>query len=229
MIWAACTAVRSVYFVELRDFCVPAAVDVAAKLLALRDSAHRGDDLVSDHEGAHVAAFALLDELLQQDVHLGGSRQRLDHRLGDLGRISENDSDALGAFEQLDDHRRAAESLDPGHDLGGVSHEQGLRNADAVAAQHLQRAQLVARDTDRVRWVDTVDAHLLELPHDGGAEEGYRRADPRDHRIVVGQLLAFVIEAGVSLLHFDRKRERVQDLDVVAACGAGFFESPGAV
>src|SRR4051812_8848617 len=42
--------------IEADGFSLAAAVDVAAELAALRLSAHRADDLVTDHERAHVAA-----------------------------------------------------------------------------------------------------------------------------------------------------------------------------
>ena len=41
-----------------------------------------------------------------------GALQGLDDRLGNLGGVGQDHADTLGALEQLDDHRRAAELLD---------------------------------------------------------------------------------------------------------------------
>ena len=51
--------------------------------------------------------------------------------LADFWRFAEHDADALRAFEQLDDHRRAADDVD--HVVGArdVVGESGHRQADA--------------------------------------------------------------------------------------------------
>ncbi len=109
-----------------------AAVDVGAELLPLGDAAHGGDDAVADDEGADVASLALGDKLLDEHV-LAGGLERLDDRLGDLLGVGEDDADALRAFQQLDDDRRAADAGDRGQDVAAVADEAGGGDADVVA------------------------------------------------------------------------------------------------
>ena len=108
--------------VELDRLDAAAAVHVGAELVALRDPAHRRDHAVADDERADVAALALLDEALDQHV-LPGALQGLDDRLGDLDRRRQDHADALGALEQLDHDRRAADPLDRRDHVGPVLHE----------------------------------------------------------------------------------------------------------
>jgi hypothetical protein len=91
---------------------------------------------VADHEGPHVLALALRNELLDQDVLLG-ALQGLDDRLGDLVAVGQDDTHALGALEQLDDDRRAAHALDGGQHVGLGAHEGRVRDADVVAREDL--------------------------------------------------------------------------------------------
>ena len=86
------------------------------------------------------------------------------------------------------------------------------RHPDVVARQDLRRPQLVARVRDAVRGVRRVDVHLLELPHDGGAEVGDRVADARQDRVVVGQQLAAVLQVGLVAGQVDREAQRVEHL-----------------
>lgn len=62
--------------------------------------------MVSDDEGADVAAFGFGDEALDEDVLFRGL-EGFDDRFGDLGGFGEDDADALGALEDLDDDGRA--------------------------------------------------------------------------------------------------------------------------
>src|SRR5690606_41422889 len=82
----------------------------------------------------------------------------------------------------------ADEALDV---VGGVG-EAGVREADALLGQDLQRAQLVARAGDRLRSVDAVDVHHLELPDHRGAVERVGGADPWDHGVEALERLAVV-------------------------------------
>ena len=129
--------------------------------------------------------------------------QRLDDRLGDLHLGGEDDADALGALEELDDDGGAADALDGEAHIRAAVHERRGRHPDVVARQDLGRAQLVARVRDAVRGVRRVDVHLLELAHDGGAEVGDRVADAREDRVVVGQQSTPVLQVG-----FVRRRGR---------------------
>jgi hypothetical protein len=158
-------------------------VHVAAKLLPLGHAAHGGDHAVADHEGADVLALALGDELLDQHVLLL-ALQQLDDRLGLLDRVREQYADALGALDQLDHHRRAADALDRRQHVLLVAHEGRARDADVVAAENLQAAQLVAAVEDAVGGVRAVHVHLLELAHDRRAVVGDGGADARQHRVV---------------------------------------------
>ena len=109
--------------------------------------------------------------------------------------LGQHHADALGAFEQLDDQRRAADHVQQIVRVARRVGEAGHRQADALARQQLQRAQLVARAGDRHRFVHGIHAHHLELAHDGGAVEGDRGADARDDGVEAVQLLAVQVHA----------------------------------
>ncbi len=96
--------------------------------------------------------------------------QRLDDRLGDFDRVGQNHADALRPFQQFDDHRRTAHPLDGRQHVLLVADKRGLRNADVMPAENLQRPQLVARIGDSGRRVRTEHIHLLELPNHGRTE-----------------------------------------------------------
>ncbi len=112
--------------IQYHLFRLAAAVDVAAELVALGHAAHGGHDPVADDEGADVLALALGDELLHQHV-LAGALQRLDDGLGDLVGVGQDHADALGALEDLDDHRGAADPLDGRQHVLAVPHEGRVR------------------------------------------------------------------------------------------------------
>ena len=162
-----------------------AAMQVGAELARLARAHHAGHDLAADDQRADVGAAGLLDVLLHQDVHVGGA-ERLDDRLGRGRRLGQDHAAALRALEQLDDAGRAADLLD--HVLGAARpvREGGHRQADALARQQLQRAQLVARAADGDALVQREDALHLELPQHGQAVVRDRGADARDDGIVCG-------------------------------------------
>ena len=95
---------------------------VAPEFRTLGDAAHRRNHAVTDHDRADVPSLALGDELLQQDILLG----------------------ALSALQELDDHRGSSETLDRRQHVLSPTDELGRRDADVVARQELQAAQLVA-------------------------------------------------------------------------------------
>ena len=197
MICAERTAACSYSGVELDRLDGAAAVHVGAELVALGDAAHRRDDPVADDEGADVAAPALADEALDEHVLLRAV-QGLDDRLGDLDVGREDDADALRALEQLDDDRRAADTLDRRH-----ARRRGCARTSSAGIPMLWRERIcVARSLSRALVMPfavfgRVDVHLLELPHDGGAEVGDRVADARQDRVVVGQLPAAELQVGL--------------------------------
>ncbi len=206
----------------------PAAVHVAAELLPLGDATHGGDHPIAHDEGAHVAALALGDELLHQHV-LPRALERLDDGGGHVAAVGEDDADALGAFEELDDDGRAAHPFDGRPHVGAITHERRAGDADLVAAEDLQAAQLVARVRDTGRGVGAEDVHLLELPDDGGTEVGDGSADAREHRVVVADLLAAEEEVGGTLIEVDGEAQRVEHLYLVTARPRGLHQPSCAV
>ena len=70
--------------------------------------------------------------------------------------------------------------------LRGPVREGGDRQADALARQQLQRAQLVARAADGDALVQRKNALHLELPQDGEAIVRDGGADARDDGVVAG-------------------------------------------
>ena len=170
-----------------------AAVQVGAELALLGAAHHGGNHLFANDETADVGAAGLLDELLHQDVGLE-AHERLDHAFGRLLGLRQHHADALGAFQQLDHDRRAADHLDQILDIVRRMGEAAHRQTDALARQQLQRAQLVARTCDGDRLIEREHAHHFELAHHRRAVEGDRSADARDHGIEAGQILATVMD-----------------------------------
>jgi hypothetical protein len=60
----------------------------------------------------------------------------------------QNHTDSLGAFEQLDDHRGAADHLDHFVSLLGIMREGGDGQAQTFLRQNLQGPQFVARPSN---------------------------------------------------------------------------------
>src|SRR6185503_5657587 len=116
--------------------------------------------------------------------------------------------DALRPFEQLDHDGAAPDLLDARQDVRALARKGRRGDADSVPAQDLDRAQLVARYRDRLRRVETEDAHLLELANDGGSEKGDRGADARDDGVVVAQRSIAVIEPRTPLLDENTEVQR---------------------
>ena len=68
----------------------------------------------------------------------------LDDAFRRLGGLAEDDADALGSFQQLDDHRRAAGDFQQFIGIGCAVGEDRDRQTDALARQQLHAAQLVS-------------------------------------------------------------------------------------
>ena len=135
-------------------------MDIASKFLPLRDSAHGRDDAVTDHESPNVLALAFSHEFLDKNVLLRALK-RFNDRLGNLLIVGQNDADTLGALEQLDDHRRPAHTFDRRKDVGLVSYESGVRNADVGYAGKKDR-HAITRQWFSVPRLDPARARALE-------------------------------------------------------------------
>ncbi|MNO64593.1 hypothetical protein D3C76_553250 [compost metagenome] len=168
-------------------------MQVGAELTGLGLALHRRDHLVADHEAADIGAAGFLYVFLHHDVVLQ-PHEGFEHRFGSLLGFREDHADALGAFQQLDHQRRAANHLDQVRHVVRRVGEAGDRQADTLARQQLQRAQLVPRAGDGHRFVEREHAHHLELAQHRAAVEGHRGADARDHRVEAFQRLAAVVD-----------------------------------
>jgi hypothetical protein len=200
-----------------------APVDVGAELARRCGALHGGHHPVADHEGADVAAAGLLDELLDQDVGVE-LPEGADHRLGGLLGLGQHDAHALGALEQLDHQRCAADQRDQPVDVLGGVREGGDGQPHALGGEQLQGAQLVARAGDALRLVGRVDAHHLELTDHRGAVEGVGRADAGDDRVDAAQLLAAVVDRRAVRGDVDHAAQVVDHADLVAALLGGLTQ-----
>ena len=81
--------------------------EIALFRLALNGRHH----FIADHEAANIAPFRLFDVLLHQDVRIE-TPKGINHALRRLTRFSQHHANALRAFHQLDDQRRAAHHVD---------------------------------------------------------------------------------------------------------------------
>src|SRR5262245_3823857 len=135
---------------------------------------------------AEVVTAGFLDVLLHEDVHVG-SAKRLDDGFGRGRRFRQDHAAPLRALEQLDDAGRATDLLDHIFGATGILGKGGDRQANALARQQLQRAQLVARSPDGDAFIEREDALNLELAQHRDPVVGDGRANARDHRVIVGQ------------------------------------------
>ena len=205
-----------------------AAMQGGAELASLGLALHRRDHLVADHEAANVGATGFLDVFLDHDVLLE-AEEGLDHRLGRLVRFGQYHAHALGAFQHLDHQRCTANHLDQvGNVVRGVG-EAGHRQADALARQQLQSAQLVARATDGHRLVERVDAHHLELAQHRAAIEGHRGADARNHRIEAFQRLAAKVDLRLVTGDVHVGAKGVDHLHLMAPLLTGLHQAAGGI
>ena len=115
---------------------------VAAKFVTRGNATHRGDDPVADYESANVATLALSNKFLDQHILLR-KLHRLDNCLGNFNRFSENDTDALGAFEEFDDNGSATDSFNRRQHVLSIANESRFRNTDIVATENLGRSKFV--------------------------------------------------------------------------------------
>ena len=132
-------------------------------------------------------------------------------------------------MEKLEGIIRAADALDCRQYVGLVLHESRARNADVMAAQDLQAAQLVAGVGDAMRRIGAEHVHLLKLPHHRRTVVGDGGADARQYRIVGTQLLLPEIEIRIALLEVNGELEGVEHPGLVPALLRGFPQAPRAV
>jgi hypothetical protein len=82
-------------------------------------------------------------------------------------------------------------------------------------------------------WIDRslgrVHVHLLELPHDGQAEERDRSPNPRQHRVVVIDRPTTVLEVGFGSGQIDGESQCVEDLGFVTTVLGGGYQTLGTV
>ena len=109
-------------------------MQVGAKFALRALPFHRGNHPVADHEAAQIRPACFLDEFLYQDTDLGAA-ECLDYGFGGLLRFSQDNADALCAFQQFDHDRRAADFLDNFFHLLGVVGEYGYRQTDPAAGK----------------------------------------------------------------------------------------------
>lgn len=195
--------------------CFTSAVDVGAEFLALGDAAYGCYDAVSDDEGADVLAFAFGNEFLKENLLLGGV-EGLDDGFCDLNLIREDDADALGAFEELDDDWCAADAHEGVFDVALVIDVSGGGDADIVAGEDLEGAEFVAGVADSRSGVWGEDVHLLELADDGCAVAGDGGADAGEDGIGFLESLSAVVKIRISLIQADGEAEGVENLDLMA-------------
>ncbi len=228
MICAARTGSFFIGGLKFDGFRLSSPVDVGTKLLTLCDTADGSDDTISDDEGPNVLPLALRHELLEQHLLFGGV-QGFHDGFSDLDLVGEDHPDTLGAFEEFDDHRSAADADEGVLHIAFVINVGRGRDADIVAGKDLKRAKLVTGIADPGGGVRGEHVHLLELPDDRGAVTGDRSPDPREDGVRDPDGLAMVVEIGIALIEADRQAERVQDFDVVPAIGSGFDKAVGRI
>ncbi len=91
-----------IFFTQLNAFGASAAVQIRAKLVAIRDAAHGGDHFRADNKRTNIAPSRFFDKRLQKHI-LTRHQKRLDDGLRRLLRFGENDADALRSLEQFYD------------------------------------------------------------------------------------------------------------------------------
>ncbi len=151
------------------------------------------------------------------------------HRFGGLLGFAEDHADALGALQQLDHQRCASDHLDQVRDIVRGMSEAGHRQADALAREQLQRAQLVPRASDGDRLVEREHAHHLELAQYRAAVEGHRGADARDHRVEALQRLSPVVDLRLVAGDVHVGAQRIDDHHFMAALPPGLHQATGRV
>ena len=215
-------------FVQNDGFGFSASVDIAAEFVTLGDTADRPDDSIANDHRPDVAAFAFGDELLDQHV-LACELKGFDDGFGDLHGVGQDDADALGSLDQLDNNGGTTNSLDCWQDIAPGMNKGRFRNTDIVTTEDLQAAQFVAGIGDSVRRISAENAHLFELADDCRSVVGDGRTDSGEDGIEWPDRLTPVAEIGAGLFEIDREFQSIENLDVMSTGDGCFAQSAGAV
>ena len=182
--------------------------------------------MVANHKRPDIGTRTLLHEFLHQDV-LPGCLKRLDHGLRHRKVGSQHHADPLGSFEQFDHHWSATDALDRRKDVGTVAHEGGGGHPDLMTGENLMCVQLVSAVADTSRGVRGIHIHLFELANHRRSEVGHRRTNPRQDRVVVGQLVARILQIRLLIGEVDREAKRVENADLMPGIDGGGLQPLG--
>ena len=111
----------------------------------------------------------------------------------------------MRAFDQLDDHGGAANSLNRWQYIFLVADKGGLGNADMMATEDLQTAKFIPGIRNASGRIRTEHIHLLELANNCRPKISDGCTDTRQNGIVVCQLLGSKEEIGSAFLQVDRE------------------------
>ena len=212
----------AIRFVQDDSFGRTTAMGIATEILALSDPAHGSDNAVADHESANITTATFGDKFLHQHV-LFRALQSLNDGFGRLYGLGQNHADALGAFKQFDDDRYATDTLDCRQDVTSFADKCGLRDPDVMPTKDLHAAKFVARVGDASGRTGCENVHLFKLTDNGCAKIGDRRADARNHGVIVAELFGTKVEIRFAFTKVDGKPQRVQDANLVSTCQSRFF------
>src|SRR5712664_239531 len=148
-----------------------AAMQVAAELAPARLPPHGAHYAIADHQRADVAPPRLRDELLEQDL-LAEVPERAEDALHLRDAVGDHHAHALGALDQLEDRRQAADLRDQLRDLAAAAGEHRAGDAHSRRGEVLERRQLVAAAGDGGSAVDQRDSFFYWL-------RGHREPDGR--------------------------------------------------
>ena len=205
-----------------------AAMQVGAEIALGRLPPHRRNHPAAHHETAQIRAFGLGDEFLHQEIGVQPA-QRFNDAARSRQLLGQHHARALGALVELDDVRCGPEHRQQIVGVVGVFAEHRARQTDALRGQQLMRAQLVARDQDRIGRIGREAAHQFELAQHGRAVARDRGADARNHRCVAGDFLALVVHGKPLAADGHVAAQRVEHAHAVAALAHGFDQAPGGI
>lgn len=132
----------------------------------------------ADDEDPHVAG-GFANVFLKHDA-VAETEHGLESGLERLHRLAHHHPAALGALEQLDQHRHAAQVTDSGFEFGDVAAHDRRRDGQAVGCEELKAPHWVARLTDGARAVERGHAERNELLEDLEAVAGDGGRDSRN-------------------------------------------------
>ena len=130
---------------------------------------------------------------------------------------AKHDAGPLSALKKLDDHRGAIDLFDAPGDVVGLPRVYRGGHAEIVTAEDLEAPQFVARASNGLRFVQAVNAHHLELPHDRQSKKRNGRPDTRDDGIDGADGLPLIEQFGFGLAYADVELQGVQHPRLVPA------------